>query len=65
MNEYFIKLSVAHYQHLPSTELLFINADSGKEAWEKAYKQTKEEWEFYKDTSNEVVGITLIDIHKL
>lgn len=65
MNEYFVTVSIGHYQHLPETYRCFINAKSGEEAYEETRKRILKRAESWKNTSNELTGIELLDIRKL
>lgn len=65
MNEYFVTVSIGHYQHLPETYRCFINAKSGKEAYEETRKQILGRAESWENTSNELTRIELLDIRRL
>ena len=64
MNEYFVVLSIKFYQTLPETQRFFVNADSGKEAYEKLYKQIVEQYK-HPLAVKELTDVELLDIRRL
>ena len=64
MSEYFIKIEISFYQHLPETRTYFRMAEWGEEAYNKLVEEIKQTQSGI-PMAREITGIILIDIHKL
>lgn len=67
MNEYFVKVQARFREGAPitSTEALFIRADSGEKAYKVAKEQIRKKYYLNWGTSRELLGMELLDIHRL
>lgn len=64
MNEYFIKVTVTFYQNGGETQIFFINANSGKDAYEEVKRQINDKYN-HPLSLKELTGIELITIRRL